>query len=156
MAILIMSIAFGLIHILAGMACKFYVLWRNGDKKGAVFDVGSWMVLLVGIAVGAAGTKLGDVIKYVGFGMAILGVVTLILTQGRDKKNPIMRLFSGVVSLYDITSYISDLLSYSRLLALGLTTGVMAEVFNLLSEMLGKSVIGIIPMPCAAQVSAIS
>ncbi len=146
MAILIMSIAFGLVHILAGMACKFYVLWKHGDKKGAVFDVGSWMIVLVGIAVGAAGTKLSDVVKYIGFGMAILGVAMLILTQGRDKKNPIMRLFSGVVSLYDITSYISDLLSYSRLLALGLTTGVMAEVFNLLSEMLGKSIIGIIPM----------
>jgi len=51
-----------------------------------------------------------------------------------------------VISLYDITGYVSDLLSYSRLLALGLTTGVMAEVFNMLSEMLGKSVIGIIPM----------
>ena len=146
MTILIVSIAFGLIHILAGMACKFYILWKHGDKKGALFDVGSWMLLLVGVAVGAAGTKLGDGVKYAGIGIALFCVAVLILTQGRDKKNPIMRLFSGIVSLYDITSYVSDLLSYSRLLALGLTTGVMAEVFNLLSEMLGKSVIGIIPM----------
>ena len=146
MTILIVSIAFGLVHILAGMACKFYVLWKNGDKKGAVFDVGSWMLLLTGIAIAAAGTKLGDTVKYIGMGMALVSVALLILTQGRDKKNPVMKLFSGIVSLYDITSYVSDLLSYSRLLALGLTTGVMAEVFNLLSEMLGKSVIGIIPM----------
>ncbi len=146
MTILIVSIAFGLIHILAGMACKFWVLWKHGDKKGAVFDVGSWMMLLIGIAVAAAGTKLGDTVKYIGMGIALVCVAMLILTQGRDKKNPIMKLFSGIVSLYDITSYVSDLLSYSRLLALGLTTGVMAEVFNLLSEMLGKSVIGIIPM----------
>ena len=52
----------------------------------------------------------------------------------------------GVASLYDITGYISDLLSYSRLLALGLTTGVMAQVFNMLSTMMGKSVVGFIFM----------
>ena len=146
MTILIMSIGFGLIHILAGMACKFYVLWRKGDKKGAVFDVGSWMIILVGIAVLASGTKLGETVKYVGMGMALAGVLMLLLTQGRDKKNPVMKVLSGFISLYDITSYVSDLLSYSRLLALGLTTGVMAEVFNLLAELLGSSAIGIIPM----------
>ncbi len=146
MTILIISIAFGLIHILAGMACKFYVLWKHGDKKGAIFDVGTWMLLLTGVAVLAAGMKLGDTVKNIGIGISLFCVAMLILTQGRDKKNPIMKLLSGVISLYDITSYVSDLLSYSRLLALGLTTGVMAEVFNLLSEMLGKSVIGIIPM----------
>lgn len=146
MTILIMSIALGLIHILAGMACKFYVLWKKGDKKGAVFDVGSWMLLLIGVAVAAAGTKLGSAVKYTGIIIALICVAMLILTQGRDKKNPVMRIFSGIISLYDITGYVSDLLSYSRLLALGLTTGVMAEVFNLLSEMLGSSAIGIIPM----------
>ena len=146
MTILILSIALGLVHILVGMACKFIVLWRKGDKKGALFDVGSWMLLLVSIAVAAAGTKLGNTVKQIGIYAALFSVAMLILTQGRDKKNPIMRLFSGIISLYDITGYVSDLLSYSRLLALGLTTGVMAEVFNLLAEMLGTSAIGIIPM----------
>jgi len=146
MTILILSIALGLIHILAGMACKFYVLWRKGDKKGALFDVGFWMLLLIGVAVAAAGSKLGEPVKKAGIIIALVCVAGLILTQGRDKKNPIMRLFSGIISLYDITGYVSDLLSYSRLLALGLTTGVMAEVFNLLAEMLGSSAIGIIPM----------
>ena len=52
MTIMILSIALGLVHILVGMGCKFYVLWKNGDKKGAVFDVGSWMLLLSGVAIG--------------------------------------------------------------------------------------------------------
>lgn len=55
-------------------------------------------------------------------------------------------MIGGLASLYDITGYISDLLSYSRLLALGLTTGVMAQVFNMLSSMFGKSVFGCICM----------
>jgi V/A-type H+-transporting ATPase subunit I len=146
MTIMILSVGLGLVHILVGMGCKFYVLWKNGDKKGALFDVGSWMLLLIGVAVAAAGAKFGKTIMNIGIYIALFCVAVLILTQGRGKKNIFMRLMSGVASLYDITSYVSDLLSYSRLLALGLTTGVMAEVFNLLSEMLGKSIPGIFLM----------
>ena len=76
----------------------------------------------------------------------IAGAVGLILTQGREKKGIVGKIVGGVASLYDVTSYISDLLSYSRLLALGLTTGVMAQVFNMLSNLFGTSVIGIIFM----------
>ena len=48
-------------------------------------------------------------------------------TQGRQEKNVFMKLAKGVMSLYDVTSYLSDVLSYSRLLALGLATGVIAQ-----------------------------
>ena len=44
----------------------------------------------------------------IGQWMAIAGAVGLVLTQGRDKKNPIMKVASGVLSLYDITGYFSD------------------------------------------------
>ena len=43
-----------------------------------------------------------------------------------------MRPIKGVMSLYDITGYLSDVLSYSRILALGLAGGIIANVFNLL------------------------
>ena len=81
-------------------------------------------------------------------GMVIVAAsaVGLILTQGRSKKGIFGKLIGGIASLYDITSYISDLLSYSRLLALGLTTGVMAQVFNMLSTLMGTGVLGIIYM----------
>lgn len=54
-------------------------------------------------------------------------------------------MLSGVASLYDVTSYVSDLMSYSRLMALGLTTGVMGMVFNLLGSMFGGGIAGLIP-----------
>jgi V/A-type H+-transporting ATPase subunit I len=146
MTIMILSVALGLVHILVGMGCKFYVLWKNGDKKGALFDVGSWMLLLIGVAVAAAGAKFGKTVMNIGIYIAVFCVIVLILTQGRGKKNIFMRLLSGVASLYDVTSYISDLLSYSRLLALGLTTGVMAQVFNMLATMFGTGIVGSIFM----------
>lgn len=46
------------------------------------------------------------------------------------------RLIGGVLSLYNISGYLSDLLSYSRIFALGLATGVIAMVINTVAQML--------------------
>ena len=146
LTVMAISIGFGLIHILVGMGCKFYVCLKKKDYGGAFFDTGLWMMLLVGIAVLAIGAFSSQIVLYVGAGIAIACAVGLVLTQGRNKKGFFGKMIGGLASLYDITGYISDLLSYSRLLALGLTTGVMAQVFNMLSSMFGKSVFGCICM----------
>ncbi|MBQ1471693.1 MAG: hypothetical protein IIZ34_04970 [Eubacterium sp.] len=49
-------------------------------------------------------------------------------------------------SVYNITSYISDILSYARLLALGLATGVIASVVNLMASMVGTGIKGAIAL----------
>lgn len=144
--LMVVSIAFGMVHILIGMGCKFYICWKQKDYAAALFDTGFWMLMLVGFAVLAVGMITTPILMYVGAGIAIACAVGLILTQGRGKKGIVGKAIGGVASLYDITSYISDLLSYSRLLALGLTTGVMAQVFNMLATMLGTNIIGIIFM----------
>ena len=146
LTLMVISIAFGLVHILVGMGCKFVVCIREKDYAAAFFDTGLWMLLLVGLAVLAAGMFLAPVLVTVGAVIAIACAVGLVLTQGRGKKGIVGKAVGGLASLYDVTSYISDLLSYSRLLALGLTTGVMAQVFNMLSTMMGKSVVGFIFM----------
>lgn len=146
LTIMILSIGLGLIHILVGMGCKFYVCLKNKRYEEAFFDTGFWMLMLIGFAVLAAGMVIDPVLITVGAAIAIACAVGLILTQGRDKNGIFGKLLGGVGSLYDITSYISDLLSYSRLLALGLTTGVMAQVFNMLSTLMGTNVFGIIFM----------
>ena len=57
--LMIISIAFGLVHILVGMGCKFYVCLRQKDYGGAFFDTGLWMLMLIGFAVLAAGMAFG-------------------------------------------------------------------------------------------------
>ncbi len=64
--------------------------------------------------------------------------------SGRANKNPALRLALGAYDIYNITGWLSDVLSYSRLLALGLATGVIASVVNQMGSMLGKSVFGVI------------
>lgn len=146
LTIMILSIGLGLVHILVGMGCKFYVCIKNKRYAEAFFDTGLWMTMLIGFAILAAGMASTEILITVGAAIAIASAVGLVLTQGRAKKGIFGKLLGGVASLYDITSYISDLLSYSRLLALGLTTGVMAQVFNMLSTLMGTNVFGIIFM----------
>ena len=146
LTLMIISIAFGLVHILVGMGCKFVVCLRQKDYGGAFFDTGLWMLLLIGFAVLAAGMVTTPVLITVGAVIALACAVGLVLTQGRGKKGIVGKAIGGLASLYDITGYISDLLSYSRLLALGLTTGVMAQVFNMLATMMGTNVLGIVFM----------
>ncbi len=144
--IMILSIALGMVHIIVGMGCKFYVCLKRKEYAKAFFDTGLWILLLIGAAVLAVGMATNAVVLYIGTGIAVAAAIGLVLTQGREKKGFFGKLLGGVASLYDITSYISDLLSYSRLLALGLTTGVMAQVFNMLSNLFGTSPVGILFM----------
>ena len=146
LTLMIISIAFGLVHILVGMGCKFIVCIKQKDYPGAFFDTGLWMLMLIGFAVLAAGLITTPVLITVGAVIAVACAVGLVLTQGRGKKGIVGKAIGGLASLYSITSYISDLLSYSRLLALGLTTGVMAQVFNMLATMMGTNVLGIVFM----------
>jgi len=142
--LLIISIGIGLAQIIAGLCAKFITCIKNGDKAGAYFDAGLWITTLLGIAILAVGFVLYKPLTTVGGVVAIASLVGLVLTQGRDKKNPVMRIFSGLGSLYDITGYVSDLLSFSRLMALGLTTAAMGSVFNLLATLGGNGVVGVI------------
>ncbi len=77
---------------------------------------------------------------------ALLGAIGLILTQGRAEKGIGSKLFYGIYNLYNAFSgYLSDILSYSRLWALGLVTGVMATTINLIAIQFSQIVPSIIP-----------
>ena len=56
----------------------------------------------------------------------------------------VMKFLKGLLGLYDLINYASDLLSYSRILALGLAAGIIAQVINILGTMMGPTVIGFI------------
>ena len=58
---------------------------------------------------------------------------------GRGKKNIIMRIGGGLGKLYGVSGYLSDLLSYARLFGMGLATGVIGMVINLVSGMLWEN-----------------
>lgn len=136
---LVVALGAGAVHLAAGMGVKFYLLWSSGKPFDAIFDVGSWYVLFIGIGVYAVNADAG---KYI----AAAGAAMLILTQGRAEKNIFMKLVKGVGSLYGIINYAADLLSYSRIMALGMASAVIASVINILATLPGPSVAGYLTM----------
>ena len=136
---LILCFGLGVVHILFGVALKMKLSFSRGDWQSAIFDSLSWILIVTGLivyAVPSAVKGLPAVIGTIGLGMAGLGALMILLFKGRDKKNPFARTISGLGELYQVTGYLSDILSYARLFALGIATGVIASVFNELCKML--------------------
>lgn len=142
MTLLIFSFILGLIHIFIGMGVKAYIIIRDGHPWEALFDVGFWYGLIIGLVLLLVGNSILPGLGTVGKWMAIIFAIGLVLTQGRDKTNIFSKFISGVLSLYNITSYLSDVLSYSRLLALGLATGVISSVISVLGSLGGGGFFG--------------
>ncbi|MBQ4105355.1 MAG: V-type ATP synthase subunit I [Clostridia bacterium] len=150
--LLMFSFLLGIIHLFAGLILQAVNYVRNGKWLYAIYDDVSW-ILLVGGAVFAllstemlasmAGFQLPPVWLTIGGIMALVGAVLILFCSARNK-NPFKRLIKGAYNLYGVTSYLSDILSYSRLLALGLATGVVAQVFNQLGAMIGNSFVGVV------------
>ncbi len=134
LTVLILALALGFAQILFGTYIKLYHSFMHGNKKDALMDTGSWAFMLTGIGffVLAAAKVLPSPADTIGQWWVIMGAVILILTQGRDKKNPILKLLAGILSLYGLVNYMSDVLSYSRLLALGLATAIIALAVNVI------------------------
>ena len=131
---LLFSLALGVIQIITGLIISIYWKIKQGDIKSAILDSGMWLYFLLAILFWGA-TKVGLVEFQAAKYLVWAGVLGLILTQGRSAKNPFLKLASGVISLYGLVGYFSDILSYSRLLALGLATGIIAMVINLIAKL---------------------
>ncbi|MDR0764465.1 MAG: V-type ATP synthase subunit I [Synergistaceae bacterium] len=146
MTMLFVSLAFGFVQIFIGLAIAMYDNIRNGNVFAAFADQGGWMIFLCSLVLlGLATTGAVPVSAEVFRMTAAVGALILVATQGRDKKNILGKLFSGVLSLYNVTGYLGDLLSYSRLLALGLSSAAIGTVINLLANLVsGVPYVGIL------------
>lgn len=135
-------IALGAVHLFTGLGVAAYLNIRRGKPLDAVADQLSWFLLVVGLG-------LMIVVPAIGQWVALAGAGIILVTAGREKsKNPLKRLLSGLGALYGATSWVSDLLSYMRLFGMGLATGVIGMVINILVGMVFQS--GIVGMVIGA------
>ncbi len=135
---LLFSFGLGIIHLFLGVAVSFKMTWDEGKKLDAVLDTVPVYLTILGVAPLAAGilTDVPSILKTIGTYVLIAGVALIILTSGRSSKSVFGKFFGGLYALYNTaTGYLSDILSYSRLLALGLATGSIAGVINLIGAM---------------------
>ncbi|MBE5957463.1 MAG: V-type ATP synthase subunit I [Lachnospiraceae bacterium] len=153
MKLLLASLCIGLAHMLLGLFIKGYMLLKDKKYFDCFCDVGFWLMLLAGLILMLASSDMFQSIFGIGIqipatgqtvikALAIVGAAGIVFTAGRRKKNWALRIALGLYDLYGISGWLSDLLSYSRLLALGLATGVIAKVVNLMAAMPSKSPVG--------------
>ena len=132
MPLLLISLSLGVIQIYTGFIIKFITNVKENRIKTGLMDQGSWLLLISGILLFVIASTIGSLAGFKMIAKYIIwaGLLFLVLTQGRSNKNIILKAAVGVLSLYNIIGYFSDILSYSRLFALGLSTAVLAVVVN--------------------------
>ena len=136
--LLLYSFGLGILHLFLGVAVSFKMSWDDGRKLDAVLDTVPIYMIILGVAPLGASilTDVPGILKTIGTPVLIAGVVLLVLTSGRSSKSVFGKFFGGLYALYNTaTGWLSDILSYSRLLALGLATGSIAGVINLIGTM---------------------
>ena len=91
---------------------------------------------MIFLGAGLAVLGIGNVAGYPA--VLILGIVMLVIGSGRNAKG-----FGKVTSVFGavyngVTGYFSDIMSYSRLMALMLSGSIIASVFNQLGAVTGN------------------
>ena len=147
MTVLMLSLAFGGVHLAFGLGMKAYVLIKNGNPMDAVYDVFLWYLTLTTVILVIVGKviTLPSIVNTIAFYGMIVGMLGIIAFGARDSKSIAGRIAGGLYSLYGITSYIGDFVSYLRLMALGLAGGFIAVAINIIVKMLvGGGIVGIV------------
>ncbi len=127
---------------MAGLIIKIYSDYKQGRIVDGVLDQGPWLFMFViGILYLAVVTgytsilSTGQIIN-----LAYVGIAMIILSSGRKGQGVLGKVQSAAGALYSSIGYFSDILSYSRLLALGLATTALAFAVNLIAEIVSGSV----------------
>lgn len=144
-----LSVLLGALQMLTGLVLRWILDIRQQGFAKAFLVSGCWFVFMlaifgwVGLSFVPSAKIAAEICKYI----VLIGTAFMILTQGQHQKSPLMKLGSGILSLYRLAGYVGDLLSYTRLFALGLVTAVMALVINYLAALTGGiPVVGFIIM----------
>lgn len=156
MRLLMFCLGIGIIHLFLGVAVKGFQDWKQGARLDVIYDVvfiyffvGGLILLLFTTSLfqNMAGVKwdFSPMVEQVAIWITIIGAVGIVATSGRESRSPVKRILKGIFALYNnATGYLSDILSYSRLLALGLATGIIANVVNQMGTMAGGGIGGAI------------
>lgn len=153
---LVLTMIIGVVHLSFGLIMKAVMCAKQGHFWAGIFDNVSWVIIMIGLSL-ALSDFIGNlmphgffsnnpvvippIITTIGYIVLGVGAVIVLFTAGREKKG-VGKVTGGLLGLYGVTSYISDILSYSRILALAMSGAIIAYVMNFLAGMVQNGVIG--------------
>lgn len=138
--VLVLSLLLGVSQNLTGVAIAMYWKIKNREYITALLDYGLWIYFLLMLVFFAVAAGLGSPETRTFRELSVTGGILLVLTQGRHEPTLLKKAISGILSLYRTTSYLGDTLSYSRLLALMMTTSIIGMVVNIIAGLTKDSI----------------
>lgn len=137
LVLMIISLAIGYIHIFVGLCLNIRLQLSRKDYASAYNDGIGWLSLLVALAIGIAGFMMSmDILITVATWLAIASAAGIILVPMFTNDNKAVGGVIGLYNLYGVSSYVGDFVSYTRLMALGISGGAIAMSFNILFTIL--------------------
>ncbi len=145
LAMLGLSLGLGLFQICFGMGIQSVNYFRAKQPLNAIFGIYSWYVIFIGLGVmlggGALFPSAAAALKTAGSYTALAGLAMVLIGGALGKKGVFKKILGGLGNVYNVTGFLSDVLSYSRLFGLGLATGVVGMVINKIASV----VAGLLP-----------
>lgn len=130
--LLVISLGLGWIQITFGLILSAFINFKQKDIWTGIGDGVSWVFLMVGLLVMVLSQLVfpSQMFFYIGVGLCILAALGIIIAPMVKDRSKIKGLAKGLYALYGVTSYIGDLVSYTRLMALGVAGASIALAFN--------------------------
>jgi len=129
------ALLLGVIQILWGIIINSMKQMRQSGVKGGIATFGSFLLIL-GLAISGStlmGAKPGVLLNYTKF--LIYPGLFLIMFFNMPGKNIFLNLANGLWLLYNLVmGFFGDLLSYIRLFALGVSSGILGIVVNSMAK----------------------
>ncbi len=152
---LYLTLALGLVQLTAGIVINLRKRWRAGEKFAAVVDQSGWLLATAGLfpwlfnhyLLNGSLYNVNGPLDKVFTTMLAAGALLIFIMGGREAKG-FGKIGTGAYALYGIVNLLGDVLSYSRLFALALSSAIIAQVINQMAGMLvnelGIPVVGVI------------
>lgn len=136
-ALLALSLVIGLITIFAGYALKLNTAIRSKAWADLASQL-TWIGFLGSLFSWLVASSLSTVWEQVAFiSLLIFAIGLFVFNSG---KGLVGRFMGGLGNVYGLISFGSDILSFTRLIAVGLTSGIIASVVNLLTFLVYDSI----------------
>ncbi|GEQ32949.1 V-type ATP synthase subunit I [Marinilactibacillus psychrotolerans] len=132
--VMVISVIIGVIQLIFGLIMNGIIKERQGQRASSYVDGYAWAMMLIGLAIYVLGSIVSSIplVTQIGIGLALINVAGIIVVSTISSKNKALGFGLGLYNLYGVTGYVGDIVSYTRLMALGVASANIAMAFNLI------------------------
>ncbi|EXJ24242.1 V-type ATP synthase subunit I [Alkalibacterium sp. AK22] len=132
--IMVFSVVLGLIQLLYGLILNGKIKTNQGQRASSYIDGYAWFLMLVGFILWVLGALVVDIpfMTQAGIGLVALNALGILVVSAISSSNKALGLGLGAYNLYGISGYVGDIVSYTRLMALGVASANIAMAFNMI------------------------